>query len=219
MVQSVGSLLILTGGAIADRASLFSKWVAIGLVLKASMAPLHFWGAVVITKRKKLIVYVLLTWQKIAPLFLLMISTTKFLLSGIIVMNIIVASSCRLRSKHLIILLFFSGLMHICWLLSAPLNVSVMYMAIYFIITTPLFFDTDSVNHPPLMINLAGLPPITGFFIKLSVLQQTRLRFTTILLLFRVTLIYAYIRVFIINVNSKGKPHFILFVCCLGPIF
>lgn len=61
VVQSVGSLLILTGGAIADRTSLFSKWVAIGLVLKASMAPLHFWGAVVITKLKKLIVYVLLT--------------------------------------------------------------------------------------------------------------------------------------------------------------
>jgi len=122
----------------------------------------------------------------------------------IILLNILVASSCRSGSKNLIVLLFFSGLIHMRWVIIAPHPIACKYFILYTIITAPLFFIP---SRPILIINLAGLPPLTGFFMKIGVLELVGLRQMIVLLFFSSIVVYAYLRLFLIApIRIKDKP-------------
>ena len=69
------------------------------------------------------------------------------------------------------------------------------------------------------MINLAGLPPLTGFYIKLGVLQSTSIALVVFLLSFSVSLLFAYMRLFLITPHKEGLKLYIVVPCCLGVLF
>lgn len=215
IVQRVGSLSILGGGFISDWCGMIDSCVTLGLLLKTRLAPLHFWGALLLAKLTKLPGYFFLTWQKIAPLFMLFLTTTKFLLVSLIIINIIVASSCRISTKNIYVLLFFSGLIHVCWVLSSPLSCAICYYLLYSIICLPLFIPEQNI--PLLIYNLAGLPPFTGFFMKLHIIQIIAPGWCFLMILFNSLILYAYVRVFLFTDNKKRpiKTTTVL-VCSLG---
>lgn len=210
MVQSVGSLTVLAGG-LTDN-SLTSKWITTGLLLKASFAPFHFWGVSLIAVLRKINSFLFLTWQKIIPLTLLLIVTPKTSALLVVFLNIFVASYFSVSSKCLHILLFFSGLLHRGWILSTTFSLASKYFFFYCLISAPLF---ERAADPFLLFNLAGLPPMTGFFMKLSVLQTTGIRLSLILLLFSIALLFCYIRIFL-TMKMKRIKVSTLAVCSAG---
>jgi len=107
IVQRVGSLLILGGGFISDWCRIITFCPTLGLLLKSRLAPLHFWGALLIAKLTNLPGYLFLTWQKMAPLFMLFLTTTKYFLMSVLIINILVASRCSISTKNIFVLLFF----------------------------------------------------------------------------------------------------------------
>merc|ERR1712112_95362 len=77
VVQRIGSLSLLICGVLFDRIAAIAKGMALGLILKRRIAPLHFWGTLLVPHLIKLPAYTFLTWQKIAPVFLLMTTSSK----------------------------------------------------------------------------------------------------------------------------------------------
>ena len=216
IVQRVGSLTILSGGVMSDRTVYFRKWVSLGLLLKARLAPIHFWGAPVIVTLNKLLSFIFLTWQKIAPVMLLIRVTAKILICSVLLMNRLVASFGGVGRKNLILLIFYSGLMHLSWVIAAPMSGSYSYFLIYLITSAPIFFNTTDL--PLLIMNLAGFPPMTGFFMKLMVLQGLRSNIGVLLLALSLFIIFSYIRMFLYPVvKSSGKVKLsTILVCTLG---
>lgn len=212
IVQRVGSLAILTSGLVSDRTTRFSQWALLGLLLKARLAPFHFWGGEMVVSINRGLTCLFLTWQKIAPLAILLRYSN---LAIMVFLNLLVAARCSVASKKLRLVIFFSGLINICWVLVAPRTLAYKYFILYCLISAPIFFlDTN----PFLILNIAGLPPMSGFFIKLRVLQTTNVDMGIVLLTFSVPLLYAYMRVFVLS-PSKWKFNITtLFICSVGAI-
>jgi len=212
IVQSVGTIVILSGGLLSDRTALIGHWATLGLLLKTRLAPFHFWGAVLVTKMSSRVAYMFLSWQKIVPLMLLF---RLNIMLGFLILNIMIASICSVRTKNIHTMIFFSRLLHICWVLSSPATIAFKYFVFYSIILVPIF--VFGIN-PILILNLAGLPPLTGFFIKIIVLQTVRIGVCAILLIFSVPLLYVYLRSFIWHSEGSEIKASSFFVCSLGLI-
>ena len=93
IVQRVGSLIILRRGVLSDWSKM-ATWTILGITLKARIAPLHFWGGVVITRLTSSTAFIFLTWQKIAPVFLLFVTRPKMLALIQLVMLVIMIPVC-----------------------------------------------------------------------------------------------------------------------------
>ena len=221
VVQSIGRLVVLRGGVVTDTRSQLSHWVLLGMLLKTSLAPLHFWGAAIIVKLSKHTAAMFLTWQKIAPIFIIILTAPKALLHIILIMNMLVSSRCGIGSKNLYVLLFFSGLLHIRWLLTSPMVVASTYFFLYRFSTLPIILTDISIDLPILIMNMAGLPPLTGFIIKLNALQHIRMSYGILLLSLSTPLLYAYIRNFLFSrIRNRGSLNALtILVCILGLIF
>jgi len=71
IAQSVGSLLLLLRGLALRTLSLLALLLAAGLLVKIGLLPLHYWVPAVVEGLTAGWLYLLLRWQKIAPLSLL----------------------------------------------------------------------------------------------------------------------------------------------------
>lgn len=210
IVQRVGTIVILSGGLMSDRTAMIGHWVILGLLLKSRLAPFHFWGAVLVSKMTSGVAYIFITWQKIVPIIILFQLNIRM---GFLFLNIMIASMCSVGTKNIHTIMFFSGLLHICWVLTSPVTIAYQYFFLYSLILLPIF--TYGFN-PILILNLAGLPPITGFFMKLMVLQTLRIRFCVILFLFSVPLLFVYLRAFMWNTGAREIKMSSLLVCRIG---
>jgi len=215
LAQRVGSLSLLIRGIVMDRRHFLYKGLLLGLLLKGGFAPLHFWGPLFINKLPKIQTFTFLSWQKIAPLFLLLASIPKHILCWVLIANALVAALRAISSKRLSVLLFFSGLMHVSWVLMAPQVAGMTYFFLYSLLLFPVVYSTPSTL-PVFLFNIAGLPPLSGFFLKLFMLQFVDLGIGALLLFITFFLLYSYIRLFLfirlkIKVNISA-----LFLCSLG---
>lgn len=221
IVQRVGSLSILAGGFIGDRSSVTNKWVTFGLLLKTRLAPMHFWGAAFILNLTKFHTFIFLTWQKMSPLFLLLTLTPKQNLNFLLFVNAFVASLCCIGAKDLRILLFYSGIIHTRWILSAAFSIACKYFMFYTLLTGPLLLvNNDIYNVSLLILNIAGIPPLSGFILKLNVLQIISFGLRGFLLTFSLFILYAYLRLFLFWWDRIGHLKLnVVLVCCIGLIF
>lgn len=221
IVQRVGSLVLLAGGLIRDRAALSNKWVTFGLLLKSRLAPMHFWGAAFIVNLSKFNTFIFLTWQKMSPLFLLLCLTPKQTLICLLIVNAIVASFCCIGAKDLRILLFYSGIIHTRWIMAAVFLIACKYFMFYTFLTGPLLLVNNNLyNVSVLILNMAGIPPLSGFLLKLNVLQLISFGIRGYLLIFSLLLLYAYMRIFLYWLVRFGPLKLnVVLVCCIGSLF
>lgn len=215
IIQRVGSLSLLAGRIVAEISGVMHKLVVLGLVLKIGLAPLHNWAPTLVVKMRIWFSYIFLTWQKVAPLFLMMTTTPKSILVWLVVINSAVAALIRIGSKELRLVLFYSGLIHFRWLSSGPYARSAIYFIFYRIVSIPVFLK---INIPLSIANIAGVPPITGFFMKLSIFPFLNLGVIIILLATTSLLLLAYFRVFLSYPLSPLK-FVTLLSCFLGVLY
>ena len=180
VVQRVGSLLLLYGGISGDTVA---SLTVLGLLLKMGLSPVHFWVPPVAGRLSRWMFGLLLTWQKLAPLSLLL-----FLSIGIwplILLNVIIGAVLMLATRSLQPLLVFRGLVQIGWVLSLRGGALMWhYLALYY----TSFFAVIAYQlrrrslYRIALLNAGGLPPITGFIAKLRALYSLP-RHTTLLLI------------------------------------
>nr|AHG32059.1 NADH dehydrogenase subunit 2 [Mus musculus musculus] len=178
--------------------SLILNMTLMALSMKLGLAPFHFWLPEVTQGIPLHMGLILLTWQKIAPLSIL-IQIYPLLNSTIILMlaitSIFMGAWGGLNQTQMRKIMAYSSIAHMGWMLAIlPYNPSLtlLNLMIYIILTVPMFMalmlnssmTINSVsllwNKTPAMLtmislmllSLGGLPPLTGFLPKWIIITE-----------------------------------------------
>nr|YP_010464314.1 NADH dehydrogenase subunit 2 [Heterotarsus carinula]UUL71691.1 NADH dehydrogenase subunit 2 [Heterotarsus carinula] len=201
----------------------FSMMMNSALLTKLGAAPFHFWFPEVIEGLSWLNSLILLTWQKIAPMMLLMNNkiNSQFLIS-IIILSLIISTISGFNQISLRKILAFSSINHIAWMLST-LMISLSMWTIYFTIYTLInlnvvmmfkmsnsFFmnqinsmmNSNKLTKISFMINflsLGGLPPFIGFLPKWLIINwminSQMMTLTFFMIVTTLIMLFIYIRI------------------------
>nr|YP_009050090.1 NADH dehydrogenase subunit 2 [Ladislavia taczanowskii]AGY60757.1 NADH dehydrogenase subunit 2 [Ladislavia taczanowskii] len=175
-----------------------STMVITALALKIGLAPMHFWMPEVLQGLDLLTGLILSTWQKLAPLALIMQTAhaiDPLLLTTLGLMSTLVGGWGGLNQTQLRKILAYSSIAHMGWMMIilqfAP-QLTLLALGVYIFMTSAAFltFKMSSVtkinslamawsNNPTLtataalvLLSLGGLPPLTGFMPKWLILQE-----------------------------------------------
>nr|YP_010454255.1 NADH dehydrogenase subunit 2 [Sepiola robusta]QXJ42284.1 NADH dehydrogenase subunit 2 [Sepiola robusta] len=165
--------------------------ILLSLILKLGGAPMHFWLPNISKQMPWTILFLLLTWQKLAPLFMLSLMNSNLMLIMMISMlSTLVGSLMALNQTNLQLIITYSSISHLGWMMTMILlnnSLTLFYFINYIIISIPLMhlFSSNLGNHLfmltqknnmnnmiiiSLILSLAGLPPLLGFMSKLIIL-------------------------------------------------
>nr|ADU55161.1 NADH dehydrogenase subunit 2 [Dosidicus gigas]ADU55178.1 NADH dehydrogenase subunit 2 [Dosidicus gigas] len=171
--------------------STFSLMIILSLVLKLGGAPLHFWMPSIAKQMSWSILFMMLTWQKLAPLLMLSLVNSNLMIVMLISMaSTIVGSVMALNQTNIQLIMTYSSISHLGWMLSMITinsSLTMMYFFNYIMISMPLMNmlgmtlgnhlfmltqQTKMNNMIPisLILSLGGLPPLLGFMSKLIIL-------------------------------------------------
>nr|YP_010352969.1 NADH dehydrogenase subunit 2 [Tropostreptus austerus]UOF70452.1 NADH dehydrogenase subunit 2 [Tropostreptus austerus] len=206
LVQASGSIMIFLSTIVLmnnhimnsmDLTNLLaSSAIPLALALKLGASPVHFWFPQVMEGLSWFASIMLLTWQKIAPLFLM----TTYSLSSLFIYVVVLLSSAvgaigGLNQLLLRKILAYSSINHLAWMImSAMISISVLftYFLIYSLITLTIILILMSNNFIHLtqlmnnhfslslisvglflnLLSLGGMPPFIGFLPKWLVLTS-----------------------------------------------
>nr|YP_009162945.1 NADH dehydrogenase subunit 2 [Uroteuthis duvaucelii]AKT93703.1 NADH dehydrogenase subunit 2 [Uroteuthis duvaucelii] len=217
IIQSMSSSILIISYIIMYAYSLswysmftnntISTFIMLSLIMKLGGAPLHFWLPSITKQMSWMILFLLLTWQKVAPLFMLSLINTNYTSLIIIsVISTITGSIMALNQTNIQLIMTYSSISHLGWMLSMILinsALTLMYFIIYIIISLPLMNilssnlgnqlfmlsqknKSNSMVSISLILSLGGLPPLLGFMSKLTILIsliETKMLMMTLLLL------------------------------------
>nr|YP_009245134.1 NADH dehydrogenase subunit 2 [Amynthas jiriensis]AMR74072.1 NADH dehydrogenase subunit 2 [Amynthas jiriensis] len=204
LAQALGSALLLTSSIMLW--SPYSIWpsvmpiiLMVSLLLKLGSAPCHFWYPSVMASISWISCTLLSSWQKLAPLVILVFFTAQVpktivpLMAGL---NALLGGIMGMNQSQMRSIMAYSSIGHLGWMLSFMLMdkpmMSILYFTIYFSLIIPLFMIMNSMNlmttkqlskitmiSPStqlilsiMLISLAGLPPLTGFMPKLLAIMM-----------------------------------------------
>nr|QPF22382.1 NADH dehydrogenase subunit 2 [Notropis simus pecosensis] len=168
------------------------------LALKIGLAPMHFWMPEVLQGLDLLTGLILSTWQKLAPLVLIVQTAQAFdpfLLTALGLMSTLVGGWGGLNQTQLRKILAYSSIAHMGWMIivlqHAP-QLTLLALLMYVLMTSAAFLTlklsyVTKINtlaitwsKSPLLtattalvlLSLGGLPPLSGFMPKWLILQE-----------------------------------------------
>nr|YP_313734.1 NADH dehydrogenase subunit 2 [Xenopeltis unicolor]BAE20041.1 NADH dehydrogenase subunit 2 [Xenopeltis unicolor] len=172
--------------------------MTMALMMKIGAAPFHFWLPEVSQGATTMTSLTILTWQKLAPMAILLTLSNKInqtILLTMAILSITMGGLGGLNQTQMRKLMAFSSIAHTGWILStmalAP-NISALTLSIYIMTTTPIFMmlhftSTSTIKDLGMMwtispqltsiltmtiLSLGGLPPLTGFMPKWLILNK-----------------------------------------------
>nr|YP_002317299.1 NADH dehydrogenase subunit 2 [Achalinus meiguensis]ACJ14777.1 NADH dehydrogenase subunit 2 [Achalinus meiguensis] len=176
----------------------FTTLTTLALMMKIAAAPFHFWLPEVTQGSSTMTALTILTWQKLAPLVILLSISNDSnhpLLLASAILSIVIGGLGGLNQTQLRKLMAFSSIAHTGWILTtmtiAP-AISTTTFIVYTTTTTPIFILLHSTasttikdlgdmwtSTPQLttalsitILSLGGLPPLTGFMPKWLILNK-----------------------------------------------
>nr|ADU55322.1 NADH dehydrogenase subunit 2 [Dosidicus gigas]ADU55360.1 NADH dehydrogenase subunit 2 [Dosidicus gigas]ADU55448.1 NADH dehydrogenase subunit 2 [Dosidicus gigas] len=201
IIQSMSSSILIISSVLMYNSTLswysmftdstFSLMIILSLVLKLGGAPLHFWMPSIAKQMSWSILFMMLTWQKLAPLLMLSLVNSNLMVVMLISMaSTIVGSVMALNQTNIQLIMTYSSISHLGWMLSMITinsSLTMMYFFNYIMISMPLMNmlsmtlgnhlfmltqQTKMNNMIPisLILSLGGLPPLLGFMSKLIIL-------------------------------------------------
>nr|APX40902.1 NADH dehydrogenase subunit 2 [Plateumaris sericea] len=191
-------------------------------LIKMGSAPFHSWFPEVMEGLNWMNCLLMLTWQKIAPMVLLMhhLNMTMFM-SIIIVTSALIGSIMGLNLISLRKLLTYSSINHISWMLSSMMNFKFIWMIYFLVYSTitlnliiilalfkiyyikqfiQLFYNNKTLNLIFNMnfLSLGGLPPFIGFLPKwitiINLVENNYLTMSIMLILTTLITLFFYMR-------------------------
>nr|YP_097012.1 NADH dehydrogenase subunit 2 [Oedipina poelzi]AAU20436.1 NADH dehydrogenase subunit 2 [Oedipina poelzi] len=168
------------------------------LMIKLAVFPFHFWLLDVIQGLDTTTSMILLTWQKLAPMALLIqvnseLNSTMLILLG--TMSIIIGGWGGLNQPQLRKIMAYSSIAHLGWMMAVitlSTNITLMTLLLYMMMTPSIFLtmnNTSSANINKMatswmknhtlsimlmttLMSLGGLPPMSGFMPKWFILEE-----------------------------------------------
>nr|AXS65671.1 NADH dehydrogenase subunit 2 [Cucujoidea sp. 40 KM-2017] len=160
------------------------------LLSKMGAAPFHFWFPEIIEGLSWINSFIMLTWQKIAPMSIFMYNPKMlFLTTFVIITSMMIGATMSLNQTSIRKILVYSSINHIGWMLSCIIfnqSIWLTYFMVYSFISLNLiltFASTNifymkqmfsSLNSKKTLkilvyssfLSMGGLPPFLGFFPK-----------------------------------------------------
>nr|URT59976.1 NADH dehydrogenase subunit 2 [Abramis brama orientalis] len=175
-----------------------STMVITALALKIGLAPMHFWMPEVLQGLDLLTGLILSTWQKLAPLALI-IQTAQtidpLLLTALGLTSTLIGGWGGLNQTQLRKIMAYSSIAHMGWMIIvlqyAP-QLTLLALLMYILMTSAAFLTlkissatkvstlavvwskspTLTATTALVLLSLGGLPPLTGFMPKWLILQE-----------------------------------------------
>nr|YP_010233974.1 NADH dehydrogenase subunit 2 [Lens contradens]QTA71644.1 NADH dehydrogenase subunit 2 [Lens contradens] len=201
--QSMGSTIFIAAAMLATFLDSTQLLMAIAMCLKLGAAPLHLWFPPVMFGLELAPAFILLTWQKIAPIFIINALdqnvTNKIILIASV--SAIWGGIGGLNQTDIRSLLTYSSIAHTGWMIAsitANTQTLLVYITTYVLINLSIYqalTKTPTKFHSQLfswnqnknlliltvsILSLAGLPPFTGFIMKLLVIYTAKASILTI---------------------------------------
>nr|AAR18858.1 NADH dehydrogenase subunit 2 [Diplodactylus galeatus] len=198
--------------------------LTLALAIKLGLAPMHFWLPEVLQGSTLPTAMIIVTWQKLAPMSLLLLTTNSLNHKTLITMGLLSAllgGWAGLNQTQTRKIMAFSSIAHMGWLfmaLTTTPNITLVTLFIYLLLTTAMFstlitttsktlldLGTSSHQTPNILtismltlMSLGGLPPLTGFMPKWLILStltmNNMLLISTILALSTLPSLFFYLR-------------------------
>nr|YP_010399070.1 NADH dehydrogenase subunit 2 [Monolepta signata]UQK96187.1 NADH dehydrogenase subunit 2 [Monolepta signata] len=193
------------------------------LLTKLGAAPFHAWFPEVIEGLNWMNSLILLTWQKIAPMILIMYNFKMSLFfSSIIIISSIIGGIYGINQISMRKIMAFSSINHIAWMLASMMNMKTIwfsYFIIYSLISLSIILICQmlnifylnqmflTLNSNKLMkmffimnfMSLGGLPPFLGFLPKwltmMNLINNNFYFLSFILIVFSLITLFFYIRI------------------------
>nr|QOJ45052.1 NADH dehydrogenase subunit 2 [Allobates masniger] len=209
LMQATASALILF--SCTSNAWLLGEWtinnltnptsmilMTTAILTKLGLAPFHFWMPEVLQGLALQTGWILSTWQKLAPLAILLqlsqsMNLTLTLAVGLL--SILIGGWGGINQNQARKILAFSSIAHFGWMITILMvspQLSLLNFILYVIMSSTLFYTfiiTNSTNISQLtmtwtkiptltalsllsLLSLSGLPPLTGFLPKWLIAQE-----------------------------------------------
>nr|APX40226.1 NADH dehydrogenase subunit 2 [Cryptocephalus tibialis] len=172
------------------------KMIQSALFIKMGAAPFHSWFPEVMEGLSWMNCLIILTWQKIAPMIILMsLINQELFIYFIIIFSSMIGSILGFNQTSLRKIMAYSSINHIGWMIAAMLSMKsiwIIYFLIYSIISANIVWIFSIVNVKTIsqistifknnslmslmfsmnFLSLGGLPPFIGFLPKWLTIQQ-----------------------------------------------
>nr|WCS40523.1 NADH dehydrogenase subunit 2 [Gilpinia sp.] len=172
--------------------NLFMMFMQISLILKLGASPFHWWMIKIIKNMNWVNCFLLMTFQKIAPLFLLFNTNMSMIIYLSMMFSGFVGSFMGINQISLKLLMGYSSLNHLSWMfmtMMIDMNIMLIYLMIYFFnnFIICMFFMLMKINYlnqiynynnmnffmkfliMMMFLSMAGIPPMFGFLPKFFV--------------------------------------------------
>nr|AAT37218.1 NADH dehydrogenase subunit 2 [Desmognathus ocoee] len=168
------------------------------LMIKLAVAPFHMWLPDVIQGLDLMTCLILSTWQKLAPMTLMIqvsseINTTLIMMLGML--SLLIGGWGGLNQPQLRKMMAYSSIAHLGWMMivmSYSPNLTILNLMIYLLLTTSMFLMmmklmSTNINKMAsswmknlsltstmiiILMSLGGLPPLSGFMPKWLILEE-----------------------------------------------
>lgn len=190
--------------------------IFISIIIKVGIAPFHLWLPEIISNISWLEASILLTWQKVGPLFVLNnINPNLWIIYLTAILSAIIGAIGGLNQTSLRKILAYSSINHLGWIvIFISINITwYKYLIIYSILIVLLciilsennFYFINQINSSSssiiekysfyiILLRIGGLPPFIGFLPKWIVIQ--RIIKTNLYLILVIIIIFSLITLF-----------------------
>nr|YP_010395745.1 NADH dehydrogenase subunit 2 [Anthrenus museorum]UQJ73822.1 NADH dehydrogenase subunit 2 [Anthrenus museorum] len=193
------------------------------ILMKMGAAPFHFWLPEVIQGLSWMNSFIMLTWQKIAPMTILMNSIKPMtMMFMVIIASMLVSGFMGINQTSLRKIMAYSSINHIGWMMGSMISnqtIWIIYLIIYTMILLVLVMTFNKLNLYQMsslinamsqskqmkllflmnFLSLGGLPPFIGFLPKwltINFMMKEMLTMLTLLMIISTLLtLFFYMRI------------------------
>nr|UVU30515.1 NADH deshydrogenase subunit 2 [Odontocolon albotibiale] len=180
----------------------------LSLMIKLGSAPFHLWYIIIMNNMSWSSCFILSTWQKIIPLFMLSYIYNMYMIIPFIISSSIIGAMFGLNHQSMRLILAYSSINHLSWMMLNLMimdSMLMMYFLSYSIINltimmtcfkmnimfiNQIMYLKNKFNNFTLIFNfmsLASLPPMFGFMMKwysISIINLNKYNFMLIIMIF-----------------------------------
>nr|YP_009492404.1 NADH dehydrogenase subunit 2 [Lygus pratensis]AHN95673.1 NADH dehydrogenase subunit 2 [Lygus rugulipennis]AWI69706.1 NADH dehydrogenase subunit 2 [Lygus pratensis] len=221
-----------------NNTSIVKIIIMITMMMKMGMPPFHMWFPEMMSKISWNMCVMLMTWQKIAPMYILsLIMENNKLMMMMIMLSTIMGAILGLNHTSIRKIMAYSSINHVGWMMAAAMinkKLWMMYMMLYSLMIIPMCMNlskynimyinqfnikslsmTEKLSFMIMMMSMGGLPPFIGFMpkwmtIEYMIISNEMMMLTVMMLSSMVTLSYYMRMISSINMMASNSQKWVI---------